>query len=117
MSSRVLEEDMNINANRLLDKVVDGLVILELEDGNIDGGQGRFIKCRTGGCLIAMCYHKTKHHKAIAEVHNNFTSMFGMRDKIVRDAVCTAPPGKWACAWCESGKLGGNEAYYKLSTE
>ena len=48
------------------------------------------------------------------EVHNNVTGMFGFRDKIKRSADCKAPPGKWAAAWCDSGKFGGNEAYYQI---
>ena len=112
--SRIIDESINVNADRLLDMIVDGLVKLEFRDGNIDGDNGRFIMCRTGGCLIAMCFHKTKEHSAYAEVHNSVTSFFGADDEIKRSSSCKAPAGKWACAWCESGKFGGNEAYYKI---
>ena len=114
MPWKIIEADMNINKDRLIDMVCDGIFNLESSDGNIDGDQGRFISCRTGGYVIALCFHKTKEHSAFVEVDNNVTGMFGFRDKIKRSADCKAPPGKWAAAWCDSGKFGGNEAYYKI---
>ena len=44
---------------------------------------------------------------------NNFTQKFGQPDKIVRSAKSEAPPGKWAIAYCNSGKLGGDKTYYE----
>ena len=111
--SRVIDESINIDAARLVNMVVDGLIEYEKDDSGFDGGNGRFIKYRTGGCLIACCFHKTKEHKAWVEVHNSVTSLFGFDDEVKRSSSCTAPPGKWAVAWCESGKFGGNEAYYR----
>ena len=111
--SRVIDEPFDIRAERLVEKVVDGLIEYEKEDYDFDGGQGRFIKYRTGGCIIACCFHKTKRHKAWVEVHNSVTSMFGFGDEVKRSSDCEAPAGKWAVAWCDSGKFGGNEAYYK----
>ena len=114
--SRVIDEPMNVDRNYLIRKIVDGLVELEHNDTTFTshGGNGRFIQCRTGGLLISLCFHDKKEHSAYAEVHNSFTSLFGASDKIVRNSSCRAPAGKWAAAWVDSGKLGGNEAYYRI---
>ena len=114
MCSQIIEESMNINADDLINMVVRGIIKLDFSDEYIDGTEGRFIKCRTGGHLISLCFHKTKEHSAIAEVHNSVTNKFWANDIVKRDARCRAPPGKWAAAWINSGKFGGNEAYYKL---
>ena len=44
-------------------------------------------------------------------MHNNFTKNFGVVDKVVRSAKSEAPPGKWAIAYFNSGKLGGDKTF------
>ena len=76
--------------------------------------QGRFISCQAGGILYSMCFHQTRQHSAICEVHNNFKKMFGAEDKIVRSAKSTAPPGQWAIAYCDSGRFGGDKTDFEI---
>ena len=83
-----------------------------LNDRYFDNNQGRFISCQAGGKLISMCFHQTKQHSATCEVHNNFTKNFGVGDKVVRSAKSEAPPGRWAIAYCDSGRLGGDKTFY-----
>ena len=111
--SRVIDEPFDIRAERLVEKVVDGLIEYEKEDYNFDGDQGRFIKYRTGGCIIACCFHKTKRHKAWVEVHNRANCIIALVDQAKWISECEADAGKWAIAWCYSDIFGRNEAYYK----
>ena len=87
--------------------------IQNLQDNGFDNGKGRFIQCVSDQTLVALCYHKTKSHAAIVEVHNGFTSMFGAKDKIHRSSRGQAPGGSWACAYVMSGRLGGDKARFE----
>ena len=104
--------DINVDANTLIQQVGSATNRSSYNDRYFDGNQGRWISCQSDGILYSMCYHKTKQHSATCEVHNNFTKNFGVGDKIVRSAKSEAPPGKWAIAYCNSGKLGGDKTYY-----
>ena len=85
----------------------------ELKDTKFDNGQGRFISCTANPNLVALCYHETKNHAAIVEVHNGFTSLFGAPDKVHRSQRAEAPPGYWAVAYTHCGRLGGDKAFYE----
>ena len=111
--SKILNLNINIAADELINLVAGKLKRNSLSDQYFDNNQGRFISCQTGGILYSMCFHQTKQHSAKCEVHNNFTKMFGAQDKIVREAESIAPPGQWAIAYCDSGKLGGDKTSYK----
>ena len=114
--SNIFDEPLNADRDYLIRKIVSGIIELEHSDTYFTshGGNGRFIQCRTGGLLISLCFHDKKEHAAFAEVHNSFTGLFGASDKVKRSSSSRAPAGKWAAAWVDSGKLGGNEAYYKI---
>ena len=45
-------------------------------------------------------------------MYNNFIKNFGDSDKVVKSAKSEAPPGKWAIAYFNSGKLGGDKTFY-----
>ena len=47
------------------------------------------------------------------EVHNGIKSLFGAADKILRSNNGRAFAGQWCYAKVETGKLGGNKAYYR----
>ena len=112
--SKNVSLSIDVNVNELIKQVCSATDRSSLNDQWLDNNQGRWISCQSGGLLISMCYHKTKQHSATCEVHNNFTKMFGAGDKIVRSAKSEAPPGKWAIAYCNSGKLGGDKTYYNF---
>ena len=113
MSRRIIDAPIDINANDLICQVAGGGTRENFSETYFDGSEGRFISCRTGGLLIAFCYHNTKSHTAVVEVHNGFTSLFGAKDKIVRSSSSDAPGGKWAVAITDAGRLGGDRAYYQ----
>ena len=82
-------------------------------DKPFDNGQGRFISCTADPNLVALCYHETKNHAAIVEVHNGFTSLFGAADKVHRREKAEAFPGLWAVAYTHCGRLGGDKAFFE----
>ena len=49
----------------------------DLRNQYFDNENGRFISCTAYPDLVALCYHETKNHAAIVEVHNGFTSFSG----------------------------------------
>ena len=110
--SKVVNFSISVDVNKLIEQIGSITGRNSLNDRYFDNNQGRFISCQAGGILYSMCYHKTKQHSATCEVHNNFTQKLGAGDKIVRSAKSTAPPGQWAIAYCDSGKLGGDKTYY-----
>ena len=110
--SKILEEPIDINSNDLISQIAGNGIRDQYNEYYFDGNDGRFITCKTKGLLIACCYHKTKEHTAVVEVHNGFTSLFGAPDKIVRNSMGSAPGGMWAVAYTDSGRLGGDKAYY-----
>ena len=111
--SRIIDAPIDINANDLIGQVAGGGSRENFNETYFDGNNGRFISCRTNGLLIACCYHESKTHSAIVEVHNGFTSLFGAADKIVRSSRGSAPGGKWSVPTTDSGRLGGDRAYYE----
>ena len=113
--SRVISAPININAYDLISQVAGAAPIENFNETYFDGSEGRFISCKTGGLLVACCYHQAKNHTAVVEVHNGFTSLFGASDKIVRSSRGTACGGKWATAITDSGRLGGDRAYYECN--
>ena len=110
--SKQVSLNINVDVNKLIEQVVSSTERNSLNDRYFDNNQGRFISCQAGGKLISMCFHQTKQHSATCEVHNNFTKNFGVGDKVVRSAKSEAPPGRWAIAYCDSGKLGGDKTFY-----
>ena len=113
--SRVISAPIDINAYDLISQVAGAAPIENFNETYFDDSQGRFISCRTGGLLVACCYHQSKSHTAVVEVHNGFTSLFGASDKIVRSSRGTACGGKWAAAITDSGRLGGDRTYYECN--
>ena len=113
--SRVISAPIDINANDLICQIAGAGTRENFNESYFDGSEGRFISCKTRGILLACCYHKTKNHAAVVEVHNGFTSLFGAADKIVRSSRGSAGAGKWAVATTDSGRLGGDRAYYECS--
>ena len=110
--SKTINLNINVDVNKLIEQVVSSTERNSLNDRYFDNNQGRFISCQAGGKLISMCFHQTKQHSATCEVHNNFTKNFGVGDKVVRSAKSEAPPGRWAIAYCDSGRLGGDKTFY-----
>ena len=110
--SKQVSLNINVDVNKLIEQVVSSTERNSLNDRYFDNNQGRFISCQAGGKLISMCFHQTKQHSATCEVHNNFTKNFGVGDKVVRSAKSEAPPGRWAIAYCDSGRLGGDKTFY-----
>ena len=110
--SKTVSFNISVDVNELIKQVCSATNRSSLNDRYFDNNQGRFISCQSDGKLISMCYHKTKQHSATCEVHNNFTKNFGVGDKVVRSAKSEAPPGKWAIAYCDSGKFGGDKTFY-----
>lgn len=104
--------NINVDVNKLIEQVGSSSNRTSYNDKYFDNNQGRWISCQADGILYSMCYHKTKQHSATCEVHNNFTQKLGVDDKIVRSSKSEAPPGLWAIAYCNSGKLGGDKTYY-----
>ena len=49
----------------------------DLRNQYFDNENGRFISCTAYPDLVALCYHESKNHAAIVEVHNGFTSFSG----------------------------------------
>ena len=85
----------------------------DLRDNNFDDSQGRFISCTAYPNLVALCYHESKNHAAIVEVHNGFTSLFGAPDQVHRRERAEAQPGYWAYACTHCGRLGGDKALFE----
>ena len=112
MSSFTLGFSINVDLNQLINQVASATNRNTLNNYYFDGGKGRYISVQSGGKLISACYHTSKFHSATCEVHNGFTGMFGIPDHIVRKARSEAPPGKWAIACCDSGRLGGDKTFY-----
>ena len=110
--SKTINLNINVDVNKLIEQVVSSTERNSLNDRYFDNNQGRFISCQAGAKLISMCFHQTKQHSATCEVHNNFTKNFGVGDKVVRSAKSEAPPGRWAIAYCDSGRLGGDKTFY-----
>ena len=114
--SKNLNLSISVDVNKLLEQI--GAAAKSIINRNsynekyFDNNQGRWISCQSNGILYSMCYHKTKQHSATCEVHNNFTKNIGVPDKIVRSSKSEAPPGLWAIAYYDSGKLGGDKTYY-----
>lgn len=111
--SSSFQAPIDAQARDLLLQAGFGGNIQNLQDNRFDGENGRFIQCVSDQTLVALCYHKTKNHAAIVEVHNGFTSLFGAQDKIHRSSRGQAPPGQWACAYTMSGRLGGDKARFE----
>lgn len=105
---------INVDLNKLLDQIGGITHRSSRQERYFDGGKGRWIEGQNDGKLYSMCYHSTKEHSATVEVHNHFRQMFGARDEIVRSNKSTAPPGQWAIAFCDSGRLGGDKTYYNF---
>ena len=112
--SKNVSLDINVDANQLINQVTTATNRNSLNSRYFDNNQGRFISCQSGGILIAACFHTSKNHSATCEVHNNFRQKFGAPDEIVRTAKSDAPPGVWAIAYCDSGKLGGDKTFYDV---
>lgn len=112
--SKTLELKIDVNVNELIKQIGSLGQRSSYNDQYFDKNNGRFISCQDNGILYSMCYHKTKQHSATCEVHNNFTQKLGQKDQIVRSSKSEAPPGKWAIAYCNSGKLGGDKTYYNF---
>ncbi len=85
----------------------------EFRENYFDNNQGRFISCTAFPNLVALCYHETKNHAAVVEVHNGFTSLFGAADKVHRRERSEAPPGYWAVAYTHCGRLGGDKSFFE----
>ena len=111
--SRTIDAPIDVDASDLISQVSGSGCRENFNETYFDGDNGRFISCRSNGLLIGCCYHKTKTHSAVVEVHNGFTSLFGASDKIVRSSRGSATAGKWAVAITDSGRLGGDRAYYE----
>ena len=112
--SKILNLNITVAADELINLVARTMKRNSLSDQYFDNNQGRFISCQAGGILYSMCFHQTRQHSAICEVHNNFKKMFGAEDKIVRSAKSTAPPGQWAIAYCDSGRFGGDKTDFEI---
>ena len=110
--SKIIDEPIDINSNDLISQIAGNGIRDNYRENYFDGNDGRFIACKSNGLLISCCYHKNKEHTAVAEVHNGFTKLFGASDRIVRSSKGSASGGKWAIAYTDSGKLGGDEAYF-----
>ena len=113
--SKNVSLSINVDVNQLISQVTNATNRNSLNDRYFDNNEGRFVSCQANGILIAACYHKTKNHSATCEVHNNFTKNFGVGDRVVRSSKSNAPPGIWAIAYCDSGKLGGDKTFYDVS--
>ena len=112
--STTLRAPMDVDAEDILVQVGCGSGSRQdFQDKTFDKGEGRFISCTANPTLVALCYHKSKRHAAIVEVHNGFTSLFGAADKIHRSSRAEAPPGQWAVAYVQCGRLGGDKAMYE----
>lgn len=112
--SATLRAPMDVDPDDILTQVGCGGGPREnFQDKTFDNGQGRFISCTCNPTLVALCYHKTKNHSAIVEVHNGFTSLFGAADKVHRRSQGQAPPGQWAVAYTQCGRLGGDKAMFE----
>ena len=111
--SRIIEAPIDVNVSDLISQISGSGCWENYNETYFDGNNGRFISCKSNGLLIGCCYHQSKVHSAIVEVHNGFTSLFGKADKIVRSSRGSASGGKWAIAITDSGRLGGDRAYYE----
>ena len=58
--SRVIDAPINIDSNDLICQIAGGGTRDNFKENYFDGSEGRFISCKTGGLLIACCYHKKK---------------------------------------------------------
>jgi hypothetical protein len=94
-----------VDVNDLIRQVTRATERASLNDRMIDGGNGRWISSQTGGLLISACFHNTRKHSATARVNGNI---------IKRSASSSAEAGRWAIAYVQSGKLGGDETFYNL---
>lgn len=66
---------------------------LSYSSQTLDGGNGRWISCQTGGKVISACFHKTKNHSATVQ-----TGIW----PFIHQSKSTASPGEWAVAYRNS---------------
>ena len=111
-SSLTVKLDISVDVNELLRQISSLTHRTSRTDVRFDNGNGRWVEGQQDGILFSCSYHKTKSHSATVEVHNRFQQVFQAPDKIVRSSKSTAPPGTWAIAYCNSGRLGGDKTYY-----
>ena len=57
----------------------------DLRNEYFDNENGRFISCTAYPDFVALCYHESKNHAAIVEVHNGFISLFGAPIKFIEE--------------------------------
>ena len=103
--------NIDVDVNELITQATGMNQRSSYNDRYFDDNKGRFISMQRGGKIIACCFHKTKNHSTTGQVHNKVGQLF-VGPQIVRQAQSTAPPGRWAIAYCDSGRLGGDQTFY-----
>ena len=117
MPSLVHTARMDTDVYELVRSVMKGCDISRLNilnDELFDDNNGRFVSMNCGGRLIALSYHTRKMHSATCEVYI-IANGWSLQNKIVRSARTEAPPGRWAVAYCDSGRVGCERSYYSCS--